>query len=406
MSPLTADILDIGDERMLGICPDGRKIWLEGPAVPGDRVELELEGKSGRITRILTPAPNRQPPRCPHADVCPGCQLQPLPYAAQLELKAAKITETLRRIGGFDTFDFQGLTPSLAPYGTRNKLDLTVHGVDLGYQSSRGFIPISECPVGASPLQALISPLKNWLRDHPRHQLHRAMLRTGGDRQTTHLLLRGLLSDQETSDLLDWAKPQPELESVSIQADWKTPWESLLGTGTLAFTLADVPHTIAYDQFFQIHDALADTLVRTALDWLGTGNSQRLLDLFSGSGAFTLPAARQGFQVLGLDSRPGKGPFQNADLRKGIPASVLKQSWDVVMTDPPRSGMEKDLCRQIRDKIHPHRILYISCNPATLARDLQRLCANNNYHLTRVQGFDLFPHTTHVETLVELQKVR
>lgn len=404
MSPLTADILDIGDERMLGILPDGRKIWLGGPAVPGDRVELEMEGKSGRVTRILIPAPNRQPPRCPHADICPGCQLQPLPYAAQLELKAAKITETLKRIGGFDDFDFQGLTPSPDAYGTRNKLDLTVHGVELGYQSSCGFVPITECPVGAPPLQTLISPLKDWIRIHPRHQLHRAMQRTDGDRQSVHLLLRGRLSDQETSDLVDWAQTQPALESVSIQDDWKAPWESLLGPGTLNFTLADVPHAVAYDHFFQIHDALADTLVRTALDWLGPGRSQRLLDLFSGSGAFTLPAAVQGFKVLGLDSRPGQGPFKTADLRKGIPSSVLKQSWDMVMTDPPRAGMEKDLCRHIRDQIRPERILYISCNPATLARDLQRLCANNAYHLTRVRGFDLFPHTTHVETLVELVK--
>ncbi|MEX2606306.1 MAG: hypothetical protein WD708_03090 [Kiritimatiellia bacterium] len=402
MSSLTADILDIGDERMLGIRPDGRKIWLEGPAVPGDRVELEPEGKSGRVTRILVPAPNRLPPRCPHFDICPGCQLQPLPYAAQLELKAAKITETLRRIGGFDGFDFRGLTPSPDPYGTRNKLDFSIQAANVGYQSSLGFIPVSECPVGAPILHNLISPLTNWLRNHPRHHLHRAMLRTGSDRRTAHLLLRGLLSEQETSDLVDWAKEQCGLESLSIQADWKAPWETLHGPGSLTFTLADVSHTVAHDRFFQIHDTLADTLVRTALDWLGSGKSQRLLDLFSGSGAFTLPAARQGFQVLGLDSRPGPGPFQQADLRRGIPKPVLNQSWQVVMTDPPRAGMEKDLCRQIRDQLRPERILYISCNPATLARDLQRLCANQSYRLTRVQGFDLFPHTTHVETLAEL----
>lgn len=389
---------------MLGQCEDGRKIWLEGPAVPGDQVEFELNGKTGVITGIPFPSQDRIPSFCPHFDRCPGCQLQPLPYEKQLELKGTKIVEALRRLGGFNDIPFLGVEASPDLQGNRNKLDFTVEGNQLGYQSREGLLPIDQCPVGGSLLNMVLADVSKWLQAHPRHQVHRLILRVNGARDRVHILLRGVLGNQEEIDFVQWAKEHDNLSGLSIQEDWKSDWENLYGHPELEFTLAGQMHSIPYDAFFQVNDRLADQLVRETLDWLEDGSKKSVLDLFCGAGAFTLPIQEKGFQVLGLDTRPGKGPFQKADLRKGIPVKILKQRWHTVVTDPPRSGMEKELCRHLRDEVRPERLLYISCNPATLARDLQRVCTGGDYELTRVKGFDIFPHTTHVETLVELAR--
>ncbi|MDF3129237.1 hypothetical protein P0Y35_08525 [Kiritimatiellaeota bacterium B1221] len=402
MSESTAKIIDIGDESMLGLCDDGRKIWLTGPAVPGDIVQFDLEGKTGVVTEILEPAPERREAFCPHFADCPGCQLQPLPYPQQLELKGKKIVEALRRLGGFSEVPFAGVEGSTEEFGTRNKLDFTVDGNQVGYQTRKGLLPVSTCPVGDPSLDKFIPHFQEWLGKNPRHQLHRLMLRTDGERKSVHVLLRGILGDTEQASLQDWAGAQEKLSSLSIQEDWRAPWENLLGAGNLDFSLAGQSHRIAYDAFFQVHDRLADILVRESIDLLGEPKGA-LLDLFCGVGAFTLPAQQKGWQVMGVDSRPGKGPFTRSDLRKGIPKKLLNQKWHTVLTDPPRSGMEKNLCAQIRDQLRPQQIVYVSCNPATLARDLQRICAKGKYELISVKGFDLFPQTTHVETLALLR---
>lgn len=393
--------MDIGDDAVLGLCADGRRLWLRGPAVPGDRVLFRPEGKGGRILRLLRPAEGRLSPPCPHFDACPGCLLQPLPYERQLALKAGKLTESLRRLGGMDGFDFRGLLPSPQPYGTRNKLDLHVNGPNLGYLTPEGFLPLHDCHLGAHVLRALLPPLRDWLAATPAHRITRATLRTDSAAASVHLVLRGTAPAAALETLISRL---PSLHSLSLQAAEHQPLQTLWGEATLLFHLAGESHTLPPDAFFQIHDRLADTLVRTCMDWLGESPTSSLLDLFSGAGAFTLPAARRVPQVLGLDHRcPPSGPFQSADLRRGLPRTVLARRWDCVLTDPPRSGMTPELLRDLR-LLRPHRLLYISCNPATLARDLKSLCADNAYALDRVQGFDLFPQTSHLESLCLLTR--
>lgn len=202
------------------------------------------------------------------------------------------------------------------------------------------------------------------------------------------------------------ARQEPAAVGLSIQADWKQPWRTVWGEETLSFTLAGEEHRILHDCFFQVNHEVAEQLVTSALGELGEGNGRALLDLFCGSGAFTLPARRAGFRVTGVDSRCPKGKaFHRADLRKGLPPFIRKQAWHVVLTDPPRSGMDKDLTLALKEKVKPKHLIYVSCNPATLARDLRRLCESGAYRLDRVQGVDLFPQTTHVETLCHLSRI-
>lgn len=398
----TARILDMGDDRMLGQRPDGRKIWLRGPVVPGDLVRYRPEGKGGETVDLLQPAPDRIPPPCPHFDHCPGCALQPLPYPRQLALKADRIVQTLQRLGGLTDVPFRGLQGSQSPYGTRNKLDFTLDGPRLGYRAGSGRVDVHDCLQGDPLLREWIPPLREWIAQNPAHRLHRALLRTDGPRSGVLLLFRGEMTPAERDHWRARVTPGGSLRGVALQADWKQPWELLAGKTTLAFTREHETHHVPYDGFFQIHDRLAHRLVDRVMEHLRDDPPPTVLDLFCGVGAFTLPAARIADTVLGLDTRPGKGPFQKADLRRGLPPKVRSRRWHTVITDPPRAGMDKRLTAHLRDQVRPRRLLYISCNPATLARDLQRLTARRQYRLTSVEGFDLFPQTPHVETLCEL----
>ena len=401
----TATLIDIGDDGMLGQCQDGRKLWLRGDGVPGDRVAFEEEGKGGMITEILEPSADRIPVKCPHADVCPGCQIQALPYERQLALKAAKIVETLKRLGGVEEVPFLGMVGSEKEMGTRNKVDLTLQGPEIGYQSRNGFVAIHTCPVGDPILQAWIPRVQAWLDRHPTHGLHRLILRTNSARDRVLVLVRGEWTGGEQEDFLQMARQEPAAAGLSIQADWKQPWKTVWGEEALEFELAGEKHRILHDRFFQVNHEVAQGMVEKALEPLGPGNGRALLDLFCGSGAFTLPARRAGFRVTGVDSKCPKGKaFHRADLRKGLPTFIKKQAWHVVLMDPPRSGMDKELTLSLRDKVKAKDLVYISCNPATLARDVQRLCDGGTYRIESVQGFDLFPQTTHVETVCHLKR--
>lgn len=398
----TAEIVDIGDGLMLGQCPSGEKIWIAGPCVPGDSVCFVRQGKRGVLQSVNQPALNRRAAPCPHFETCPGCTLQPMSYARQCEFKAEKIIQTLRRIGGFKDFEWRGLQASPEEFGTRNKIDLTLEGPRIGYTNGYELLPIEDCLLGNALLREILAALKP-LFQQP-HGLHRLTIRTQSDQSRAFVLVRG---NPLPDGFLEHCQADSRIAGLLQQPRKTDPYACIHGEPALTMHLAGVTHRLRADAFFQVHDVQAEVLVQTAMAWLSESPCGTLLDLFCGAGAFTLPAGRHAKTVLGIDSTPGNGPeFMQADLSQGLPDDprLTDRSWDTVLTDPPRDGMEKRLCKQVRDRLKPQRILYISCNPATLARDLSRFCHENRYRLERVQGFDLFPQTHHVETLALLRR--
>lgn len=401
-TPETAEIVDIGDGLMLGQCPSGEKIWITGPCVPGDRVTFVRQGKRGVLQSVEQPAPDRREAPCPHFNDCPGCTLQPMSYARQCEFKADKIIQTLRRIGGFKEFEWRGLRASPEEFGTRNKIDLTLDGPRLGYTNGYELLPIEDCLLGNALIRALLAALKPLFRAP--HGLHRLTIRTQTDRTKAFVLVRG---DPLPEGFLETCKADPRIGGVFQQPQKTDSYRCIAGEPSLTMQLAGVEHRLRADAFFQVHDQQAEKLVQTAMAWLAESPCEHLLDLFCGAGAFTLPAKRHANAVLGIDTTPGNGPeFIQADLAQGLPedSRLRSRKWDTVLADPPRDGMEKRLCKQIRDRLKPERILYISCNPATLARDLSRFANEGIYTLERVEGFDLFPQTAHVETLALMRR--
>jgi 23S rRNA (uracil1939-C5)-methyltransferase len=398
----TAEIVDIGDGLMLGQCPSGEKIWIAGPCVPGDTVTFIRHGKRGVLQSVDQPAPERRDAPCPHFETCPGCTLQPLSYARQCEFKAEKIVQTLRRIGGFKDFDWRGLRGSPEEFGTRNKLDVTVDGARIGYTNGYELLTIEDCLLGNDLIREILAKLKPLF--HLPHGLHRLTIRTQTDRNHAFVLVRGT---PMPDGFMETCQADPRIAGVFQQPQKTDPYHCIHGVPALTMHLAGIEHRLRADAFFQVHDQQAESLVQTAMAWLAESPCENLLDLFCGAGAFTLPAKRHANAVLGIDTTPGGGPdFIRADLSKGLPedSRLRSRKWDTVLVDPPRDGMEKRLCKQIRDHLKPERILYISCNPATLARDLSRFANEGAYALERVEGFDLFPQTTHVETLALMRR--
>ncbi len=396
MNELQGRILDMGDDRMLAEAEDGRRIWVSGDAVPGDVVRFRLKGKLGEVMERLEDAPERVEPACPLAVPCPGCLLQALPMSRQLELKEGKVLETLKRLGGLEPQEWRGIVASPRELGYRNKLDLNIRGRELGYLRGRELLPVKDCPLGADRLRAALPELRRWLQGLDKPRLKRVMLRCDSAADELHLLLQGRAGRNELRDLGE----RCQVASLSIREDVGRPWKTLLGKATLSFELMGERFEVREDGFFQVNLEAAELLLREAQAWMKEMGGERLVDLFCGCGFFSEPARSWLPDQLGLDmqvSRPGDRAW---DLRKGLPEDVQPREGDLWILDPPRSGLPEKLREQLAELYLPH-LLIISCNPATLARDLK---AMGGYRIRRAQAFDLFPQTSHVESLVWVER--
>jgi 23S rRNA (uracil1939-C5)-methyltransferase len=341
--------------------------------------------------------------------------LQALPYEGECQFKGNKIQQALGRIGGFRDYDWRGVVPSSQEYGYRNKIDLSVHGQDIGYQDDGRIVPIQDCLLADDRLRETLDFFKYWIRTRlpARHGLDRLILRVASHEPAVNVLLRGFLTQADLALLVPACREHPLIRGLAYQERPGRPWHQLLGDGHLTHTLSGVDHRVLHNGFFQVNHGQAETLVQACLDWVAEESASSLLDLFCGVGAFTYPLSRVSTRVLGVDSAQSERPrqmgsvpvrFLTWDLGQGLPPSTLSETWDTVLLDPPRAGIRPQLAQEVRVGLQPRRILYISCNPSTLSRDCKQLCADGAYALERVQGFDLFPRTTHVESMVLLRR--
>jgi tRNA/tmRNA/rRNA uracil-C5-methylase (TrmA/RlmC/RlmD family) len=338
--------------------------------IPGELVEAEItevkkQFARARLVRVLKPAPNRVTPRCPYFGDCGGCQYQHLDYPAQLEVKRRQITELIRRIGGFAEPPVQPTVPCPAPYHYRNRILIRSQWhkpeqrLVLGFlrHDNRLVVDVEECAI-ADPA------LNRELR-----QLHAHPPPRGGLKVALRL----------------------------PPADWQVP----------------------PDSFFQNNFHLLPDLVRTVADRLADSGVEHLIDAYCGVGFFGIELARHVVSFAGIehDRRAVLAARANAAARnltngeiiagaveEWLPAvlSRFTASKTAVVLDPPRrgchpSGLDCLLAHR------PAQILYISCHPATLARDLNVLCRDQVYRLVNVVPLDMFPQTQHVECVADLR---
>jgi 23S rRNA (uracil1939-C5)-methyltransferase len=416
-----------------GIVKEGKTAFVPG-VLPGEtirytRTRHHRQHDEARLIEVVAPAADRVTPACGHFGTCGGCALQHLAPAAQLAAKAAELAASLERIGRVTPREW--LAPLEGPvWNYRRRARLSARYVRKKERSLVGFrersapyvAEIASCPVLAPPFDTLVMPLSELLTGLSiRERVPQVEVAAGDGARA--VILR-VLTAPSAADLesirafglahgvnmylqpggLDTVAP---VDGVPAALDYALPAFDL----RLAFEPSD---------FIQVNPAINQALVARAVEHLGAGTGDRVLDLFCGLGNFTLALARSAGHVVGIEGDAGliararanaaRNGIGNAEFHVGNLAAgdVAQNRWwtggfSHVLLDPPRAGAREVLPAIAR--LAPRRILYVSCHPGTLARDLGILVNEHGYVLAAAGVLDMFPHTTHVESMALLETI-
>ena len=430
------EITGIGSELQgVGRLSDGRAVFVRG-ALPGETVNIEIIQDKGRfceasLVEVVKASPDRVTPDCPHAGICGGCQARHATYEATLRMKRQKVCDALTRIGGVIdplVFDTVGCAQ---PDRTRNKAEYPI-GIQNGRvvigayaHGSRRIIPLDDCLLqseqSVSFMRALAERLNRWPMS--RH-LKYLVTRTNRAGDMMVVLCGDAPIVQEISKL---SSALPRVHSIwycqlnhrfTHALDGRCTLIS--GSPTISETLFDLNFEISPQSFFQVNTHQTEVLYAKALEAAGicSGCNLNVLDAYCGAGTISLSAARYAKSVLGIEivapaienarrnadnNHIGNARFICGDAAREIPRLLSKgDHYDALILDPPRKGADPSLLSAVINARIPI-VSYVSCNPATLARDVKMLC-NGSYALRWVQPVDMFPWTSHVETVVSMSR--
>jgi 23S rRNA (uracil1939-C5)-methyltransferase len=388
----------------LGRLPDGRAVFVPF-GLPSEKVLISIveEKKSfarGRIEKILTPSPKRIQPQCRHFGVCGGCNYQHVGYADQLQIKHAVVVQQLGRLAGLKDFPVADVVPSPQEWNYRNTVQFHISsGGRVGYQAagSNDMVEISECHLPG----ATINTLWPQLALDPASGIDRLMLREGleGD------LLLGLESENENP---------PEFSvDFPISVVYRGPEAQYVLSGE-DFVLMQVKgrdFRVSVGSFFQANLLQVEAMVDHVLSLAGDLKGKTVLDAYCGVGLFSAFLAEKAGHLVAIevsdsscsDFAVNLDEFENTELyidkvENVLPA--LNLNLDIAVVDPPRAGLEPWVVNALV-KAAPEKIIYVSCDPATLARDIKRF-GEKGYELKSVVPFDQFPQTHHIECIAEL----
>lgn len=410
-------------------------------AVPGDQLEVRLvrvkKGHAfGKISRLLEPSPQRVRPSCIVADRCGSCQWQAVDYQSQLVAKHTQVIDALTHLGGFLDPPVAAVLPQIHPLGYRNKSTFPVGRNSLGElvigyyrKDSHRIVNLNACPVQDDRLNPLLAAAKHQMRtkgwipyDETTHRgtLRHLSLRIG--ERTGEMLLTFIVRDRQLPGLEDVAQALkadfPALVGICINenslrgnAIFGEKTECIAGRPYLEDKLDDLTFAIEPTTFFQICTAQAEVIARLVVAAAQAQPEDTLIDAYCGIGTLTLPLARAAGRLIGIENHPRSieqakrnaqnNHFQNCHFVLGTVEAELEHfPANIITLDPPRRGCEPQVLEAIL-KNRPRRIIYVSCNPATLARDLKILVAGG-YTLAQVQPVDLFAQTHHVESIATL----
>ena len=435
----TITITGSGSELQgVGRLSDGRAVFVPG-AIPGEVVDIRITADKGRFCeaaplRIAEPSPDRVAPDCPHAGVCGGCQARHMRYEATLRLKRQRVLDALSRIGGIDAPTVLDTLGCPSPDRTRNKAEYPI-GLKNGRpvigahaRGSREVIPLRYCLLQSNiSVRAL-----QWFSDHldgSRLARHLRFLVTRVNRAGDMMLV--LSGDAPLHGEIEKLAPALRKALPEICSLWYCRLDRhfthaldgrclhISGDHTLSDHLFDLNFELSPQSFFQVNAAQAEALYACALASLGIapGCRLRVLDAYCGAGTITLSAARWAEYALGIEivapaienarrnaaanHLEDRARFICGDAAVEIPRLLKRgERFDAVILDPPRKGADPALLEAIADAGITD-VCYISCDPATLARDVKRL-ASRGYRFEWAQPVDMFPWTSHVETMVRM----
>lgn len=412
---------------------DGKTQFVDG-ALPGETVMAKVVGSRSkfdelRTLEVLEASPARVVPPCEYADLCGGCSLQHMGPDAQIQFKEDTLREHFAHFGGIEPEEWVPPMRSPDSLGYRRKARLGVRHVQardsvlVGFREKRNsfLTDIDRCAVLDPRIGERITPLRDMLyKLDAYNRIAQVEVACGDDAAVMVFRNMDDLSDSDRAALVAFGQAhdlhiylQPKGPDT-VHRIWPEGGEERLGYRLEEFDLTMKFHPM---DFTQVNAGINGTMVHRAVEWLDIQPEERVLDLFCGLGNFTLPLARKAGQVVGVegdDAMVVRGrenaelnglsnvTFHGADLQ----ADFTSQSWagegfDKILIDPPRSGAQ-EVCEYLT-AFGAKRIVYVSCNPATLARDAG-VMVRNGYRLVRAGVMDMFPHTTHVESIALFER--
>lgn len=432
---------------------DGYTLFVKD-ALIGDTVEAVITKPKknyayAKMLKVLEASPDRVEKRCPVARQCGGCQIQELSYEAQLRFKEKKVYGNLERIGGFSPeFLSKVMEPICGmedPFYYRNKAQFPI-GTDkqgnivTGFYAGRthSIIPNMECALGVDVNSKILQIIVDFMNEYHisaydeetcrglvRHVLIRYGFKT--DEIMVCLVVNG---DKipKSEILVERLSVLPGMTSITYSINRENTnvimgkeIRLLWGQEYITDYIGTVKYQISPLSFFQVNPAQTEKLYGYALEFAGLQGEETVWDLYCGIGTISLFLAQKAKKVYGVEIVPQAiddarnnakiNGFENAEFFVGKAEEVLPEQYeknrvyaDVIVVDPPRKGCDEVLLNTMV-KMHPERIVYVSCDSATLARDLKYL-SENGYEVKRVKPVDQFPHTVHVETVALLQRVK
>jgi 23S rRNA (uracil1939-C5)-methyltransferase len=443
MLELAVDDLAFGGEGVGRA--DGYVVFVRG-GLPGDRLRVRITEARARFGRavidgVLVPSPDRVEPPCPYFGRCGGCRLQHLAYPAQLAFKEKQVRDCLTRLGGLPAFELRPIVPAPAPYGYRNKMEFTVAGptAAIGLHEAERYdvvLDIERCLLQSETMNTLLDELRRQVRERAlsvweptteQGLLRFVAVREG--RRTGEAMVNVVASAPAVERLMPVADALrarvPATTSVVLNVNDKkasvavgSEEHLLLGRDHITERLGDVNFRVSAASFFQTNTDQAERLFALVADACELTGAEIVFDLYAGTGAISLLLASRARHVYGIEVAPAavadairnaeanaidNCTFLAGEVRHVLPALARDGVRPaVVVADPPRAGFHPKALGALAG-LAPARIVYVSCNPATLARDVGEL-ARQGYRLEWVQPVDMFPQTPHIEAVARLTR--
>src|SRR3989440_699068 len=415
--------------------------------LPGDRVrarvtKVKRNHAEALVTEVLEPGPDRVAAPCAHSRAWGGCRFQALAYEAQAAAKEAQVADALRRLGGIVAPPLEPLVPAVERFHYRNKLEYSFtpgpEGPILGFHKAGRWdevLDIERCWLTTDLGNAIREAVRAWAReeDLPAYDqaegggyLRHLVVREG--RNTGQALVELVTAPGERFErgyLVEVLRRFPEVRSIHWAVNdtpaevTNLPTTLLWGEDAIEEELLGLRFRVRPNAFLQTNTAMAERLYELALEAAGLTGGETVYDLYCGIGTIGLVMAPQALTVWGVDvsEESVACALENADLNgignaaffAGNVGQALEELReragppDVVVVDPPRAGLAGKALRRVGEAGAP-RLVYVSCNPTTLAGDVKRLAADYGYRLERAQPVDMFPHTPHVETVALLRR--
>ncbi len=424
---------------------DGYVVFVRG-GLPGDRLRVRVTESRARYGRaaveaVLVPSPDRVEPPCPYFGRCGGCRLQHLAYPAQLAFKEKQVRDCLERLGAATAVTLRPIVPAPQPYGYRNKMEFTVAapGPIVGLHAAERYdvvLDIERCLLQSDAMNLLLDEVRGQVRARALPvwdpAAERGLLRFVALREargTGEAMVNVVAAAPDVEALVPVAEALrarvPSTTSVVLNVTAKkasvavgTEEHVLLGRDHITESLGGLAFQVSANSFFQTNTAQAERLFALVLEACALAGDETVIDLFSGTGAISLLLARRARRVFGVElaaaavadavrNARANGiencTFLAGEVRHVLPALMRDGVRpEVVVADPPRAGFHPRALETLAT-LAPGRLVYVSCNPATLARDVGELL-RAGYRLDWVQPVDMFPQTPHIEAVARLTR--